>query len=233
MSMSDSAKKPAIAWMSIPSLRTGIPMFIFTVLVSSFVLFFVAVSIVNLYFYYAMAFLQILGSITWLAVVLMLVWAFIYYEGGIVQNTVVYLGHYSRQQFIEAITLEGDGVTLCYGYRLFGRKLYYLRVETSAIVSVDWSTGQATHMAGRDMNDWSIWMWYFNADNPDRSTDLGLRRNHDLYMVGPTRSRDKTELLGHQFVEFLRTIGLDMVATEKDTVFNVRGKSLPPHQQNQ
>ncbi len=47
-----------------------------------------------------------------------------------------------------------------FGYELFGRPFYYLRVEREWVVSVEMNTGQASHFAGRDMDDWQVALWY-------------------------------------------------------------------------
>ena len=195
----------------------------------AFVLGFVALAIFNLTNFSTLTTFGVFAAIAWLALVAAVIWMFIHVDG-VRKFRVDFLGHYSRQHFVEAAQHQDGSTTICLGYHLFKRNWYYWNVKTSFIVSVNWSAGQATGMTGRDMKDWSVWMWYRDPDKPERSTEFSPRANYDLYLVGPTRARDQTEQLGHQFVEFLRSAGLDMVATEKDTKFNVRGKSMPGYQ---
>lgn len=222
--MDDSSIEQSGKRMPIPYGRTALPVSLMT----AFILGSVVLAIFNLTNIFTLTLFQGFAAITWLLLVVGAVWLFIH-EEGVGKLWLELLGLYARTHFVEAKAGEGGEVVLCFGYECFGRKRYYLRAEASTIVSVHWSTGQATDRVGRDMRDWTVWLWYLDPARADQETDLDIRAKHENYQVGPTGPREKTERLGHGFIDFLREAGLDMVATGKDAEFNVRGKSLPDY----
>ena len=87
----------------------------------------------------------------------------------------------------------------------------YLAIDK--IESVEWSTGQATGMAGRDMNDWSVHLWLDRGDPVNKP-------NQRIYTVGPARRRKEiTELFGLSFVTFLRAAGAQLIQGEISNCF--------------
>lgn len=74
--------------------------------------------------------------------------------GGIGASVRGILGAFSWNQFLEVVAQESGRRVMRHGFRLFGLPLYYRKVPLDRITLVKWSTGQATSLAGRDMNDW-------------------------------------------------------------------------------
>ncbi len=101
------------------------------------------------------------------------------------------------------------------GYRLLGRKFNYLVINAQSIESVDWSTGQATAMAGHDMNDWHVAMW-FDADEKSRKRAGIHKPDKGIYIVGPSDRKEKTEALGLAFIAFLREAGASLTERDED-----------------
>jgi hypothetical protein len=112
---------------------------------------------------------------------------------------------------------------LHFGYELWGRRLHYLEISAGHVESVYWGPGQGTAMAGRDMNDWSVVMWY--DDIPGcRKVNPSFKPGLEIYIVGPTRHREATEILGLAFIEFLHAAGATLIETrEKDRLLYARG----------
>jgi hypothetical protein len=156
------------------------------------------------------------ASVLWLALI-----AFVLVLGvwqtGLSGSVVGLLGMFSRRHFADARPTD-DGTVIGFGYQLFGRRFYYLREQ---ITSLDVSTGQATAHAGRDMNDWSVALWYLPEAGPTHGPWPG-GRNDEVYIVGPARGRaDAIEWLA-EVVAFLRAAGVNLEPGEDDTEFRHR-----------
>ena len=159
----------------------------------------------------------IVAAVLWLALVTVMLVGGIQ-AGGLRGTAIHTLGAFSSRQFVEAAR-DGDRVLFCFGYQLFRRRFYYLRIERDRIVSVDMGTGQATTLAGHDMNDWHVAIWYRDPDqDTQRRRTLGLREER-TYIVGPTRPQAPTAQVFMQFVAFLRTTGLELHPTTKENEF--------------
>ncbi len=87
---------------------------------------------------------------------------------------------------------------------------------------MEWHTGQVTDMAGHDMNDWHVALWY-DHDNPVKSLkERNLKKpNQDVYIVGSSGKKGDTSKFGYSFIEFLRQAGIAL-AEEKDEFTFVR-----------
>jgi hypothetical protein len=159
--------------------------------------------------------LGLVASGLWLALVAFCLTLAVW-QAGVRGAAVACLGPFSRRQFMDARP-DGDGGVIGFGYQLFGRRFYYLRLAADDIRAVNMSTGQGTALAGRDMNDWSVAVWYRNPA-PSRFVYPGSRDDL-VYIVGPPAARAQTAELLAAVVAFLRAAGLDFEPGEDDTEF--------------
>lgn len=168
----------------------------------------------------------VIASCLWLAFMAFCVWNGVRDAGGLRNMLTDMAGSVAGRLFAETDAAAGE---VRFGYELWGRRHIRHRVTLESIESVDWSTGQASCMAGRDENDWTIRLWYRHGD-PAKSAEREKlkwypRPDQDLHAFGPPRRRSETEALGLAFVGMLRDAGVPLVAGEEsaaETCF-VRG----------
>ena len=75
-------------------------------------------------------------------------------------------------------------------------------------------------MAGRDLGDWSVALWYDHGD-PAKSLAQKKHRwpDQEVYIVGLTGPKNKVDAFGHEFLNFLRQSGVFLVQGENDRKF--------------
>jgi len=183
-----------------------------------FVGFFVALAVYNLIAFgtVPMCACGTVASAVWLTLVAYCL-ALALWQVGLWGSVVALLGPFSHRQFVDARHTD-DGTVIGFGYQLFGRRFYYLRVTTDRITSVDMSSGQGTALAGRDMNDWSVALWYRDPTALARVLWPGSPSD-EVYIVGPARAREETAELLAVVVAFLRAAGCDLQPGESETEF--------------
>jgi hypothetical protein len=122
------------------------------------------------------------------------------------------LAGFSQKQILLVRTV-GDSRNLEVGFRLFGSTIIQCRVPEVDLVSLGWSTGQASEMAGRDVNDWSVVLWCLHHDlqKEAREREHHYRRPGQMpVIIGPSRSKVATEALGQRVISFLREAGISV-----------------------
>lgn len=183
---------------------------ILSIVLTSFVLFFVSLAILNL-----VDRIAVIPSILWLLYVSLII-QFRCKENGIYGFFINFLGKFSLRQFVE----RNQTTEIRFGYQLAGYRLLYFKIPVNKIESVEWKPGQASERAGRDMNDWYVSLW-FDHDDPIKSQKkLGLRKpDQDVYVVSSARRREDTEFFGMAFLNFLQESGvfLSPVGEDKTT----------------
>lgn len=163
------------------------------------------------------------ASILWLALVVFVLFVVIS-QVGVRMSAIEVLGGFSRQHFVE-IRREGGRTVIGFGYQLLGRPLYYLQIEREWVVSVNMNTGQATHFAGKDMNDWHVVLWYRDPGAPPKPGPFSLDR--ELYLVGRAGPKATIAEFFEVFVAFLHGASIDLRPTEKDTEVCVPATGAP------
>ena len=128
------------------------------VVVTAFILSFSSLAIYNLFNWTG-----VLPSTLWLLLVGSVVVGTIKSKG-LKQSAIELLGVFSLGEFVQAIRLTSGQVEVQFGYQLFGRRFVHFNIAVEKIEHVKWSTGQASHRAGRDVNDWSVAVWYDHGD---------------------------------------------------------------------
>jgi hypothetical protein len=136
-------------------------------------------------------------------------------KGGFRKSFIDFLGLYARKQFVECSPHDSGSIEFRYGYKLFKHRFLYFALPLEKIESVEWSAGQATSMAGRDMNDWIVFIW-FDHDDPEKSLKRQTSRkpDQDLYCIGPSVSKDIAAVFGQSLVDFLNRAGATFVRKE-------------------
>ena len=165
----------------------------------------------------------ILASSIWIALVTTILWSASKDAGGSRKLLINCLGSLFGHNFVEATSPDAPAKEIRFGFNLFGRKIIRRSLPIERIESVYWSTGQATSMAGRDMNDWSICLWFDHRDlaRSERERKIKYRKpDQEVYIVGPERRKKITEKFGLDFAEFLRESGAQLVRNDKDNGFD-------------
>jgi len=139
------------------------------------------------------------------------------------------LGSLSQDHFAQLAEPREGQKQLLFGFRLLGKTFHSLVIEANGINRIDWGTGQASALAGRDMNDWHVTIW-FRVDSicKGRTWDMSSMAAKDkatLYIIGPMGPRPNIEIFGHQFLDLCRRAGLEFEANESNTKFKVRRPS--------
>jgi hypothetical protein len=191
----------------------------------AFVGFFVWLAVDNLADYSHTPVIGIVASVLWLALVAFVLVCGIWFAGGIGPTVIACLGLWSWRHFAD-VSRDSERVVIGFGYELFGRRFYHLRIDREQITSVVMNTGQATALAGRDMNDWAVVLWYRVGGLAPRTP--GFRGDEEVYIVGPARARELTAELFAAFVAFLRSAGVELHPTERENEFRAGGAAAPP-----
>jgi hypothetical protein len=193
-----------------------------------FVLIFVLVATGNMFYLRHIPILATLASVAWLFFVFMVVVTNVREEGGVRQYVINRMGIYAGHQFVRAEPNE-DAISISIGYLLFGQTLNYLRIPACAITSIQWSSGQGTAMAGRDMNDWSVAIWYHHPNGPRRKPFPGVR-DEENFLIGPSGPKEEVEAFGKQLVAFLTRIGVELTVGRDDREFNTASRCMVSEQ---
>lgn len=169
------------------------------------------------------AFLALVNLCLWVAVIPSLIWlAFVTLcvrssakrDGGLRSFIMNQMGDLFGSKFVERDASGPEHQCIRFGFRLFGRPFIQKRVPVQKIESVAWRTGQASGMAGRDVGDWKVWMYF---DRGDQKSD------HIFYGIGPAVRKERTETLGLAFVSFLQRAGVNLVQEGQTNCFVRRG----------
>lgn len=165
----------------------------------------VAIAIHNLIHHEAM-----IASVLWLAMVGFGIWASLdaTTPRQLLINT---LGGFSYRQFVEIATTDRGDSSVHFGYELFGKSFYQLRIPAEDIWWVNWRTGQASYHAGHDVDDWHVMIWYRD--------DKAYHRGRSLHTIGFQGPKESIEAFGIRFVDFLKAGGIDLVWDEKESEF--------------
>jgi len=151
------------------------------------------------------------ASLLWMIFVTLMLAGSCYYKGGFERVRVSVLAHFSRQWFVRIEQGSNEQPLACFGFNLWGKRYYQFKVCLDGITKVDWSAGQATHLASRDVNDWSTWVWY-DIDQVELADKPAGKDDQWLYQVmGSSGNRDVAEAMGQKLVEFLRDAGADLI----------------------
>lgn len=189
--------------MAIPKSRYEVT---FRFVITTIVVFFALLALVNLCLWMA-----VIPSLIWLAFVTMCVKSSAKRDGGLHPFIVNQIGELFGHKFVERDTSNPHPQCIRFGFQLLGHRFIQKCVPLERIESVSWQTGQASGMAGRDMKDWTVWLY---LDNFHQKPNLSA-----LYGVGPATRKDRTEALGRAFVSFLQNAGVDLVQGEQPNWF--------------
>jgi hypothetical protein len=186
---------------------------------------FVALAVDNLAHFSQTHWGAIVASVLWLALVVFVLVVGVHAAGGVWASVVGFLGLWASRHFVESAR-DGDRTVISFGYWLFGHRFYYLRVEREQVLSVTVNTGQATALAGKDMNDWSVALWYRTLNRPPGVPAVRFL-DDEIHLVGPGCAKEVAAEFFRAFVEFLRAAGVPLEPTEKENEFRV-AEAAPP-----
>jgi hypothetical protein len=140
-------------------------------------------------------------------------------EGGLRVFFVNRLGNLSDHQFVEIIPQHGDDLMVRFGFTLLGRDFDRLQIRRATLTSIQWSSGQATSLAGHDMNDWSVVVRH-NRKGP-RGTIVS-DHHEDVEIVGPDGPKHEAAALGTSLVDFFRSAGIELHPMKNKCGFTTR-----------
>src|ERR1039458_2812396 len=204
------AEQTPVAYLKIPKPRRVV---FGAILLTGFLLFFVFLAAYNLIHLVAM-----IPSTLWLLLVGTVFFGSCKERGAKTFLTEI-LGAFSAKEFTRAIRRD-DQNEIQFGFEMFGRGFLYFKLPVKKIESVNWSTGQATHLAGRDMKDWQVSVWYDHDDLVKSQKHQKWRKpDQEIYLVGPTTEKEKTAAFGLTFVELLRKSGATLVQGGNECTF--------------
>jgi hypothetical protein len=182
--------------------------------VTAFVLFFVLVAIGDLLIGVAW-----IPSLLWLGFVCFQIYG-IYKDEGLRGTIVGFLSCFSGSHFADTTNDEAWEKEVRFGFRLLGHRFCCQKIAIQRIETVEWSPGQATGMTGRDVDDWSVKVWFDHGDR-DRSERRKYARkpDQDIYIVGPSRSKGLTFAFGRELLSFLIHAGAVLEQGDNDHTF--------------
>jgi len=174
---------------------------------------FLALGILNVFFIRPMPVAGIIASLIWIGAMSI---GLLYdcRRIGVRQHLISLLGCFIRNRFVQFVRDDSGVALLCIGYKFRSKRMFFLKVQATGINKVDWGMGQASGIAGKDMNDWSVAMW-FKGD-----AIVYNRKGNDLrlYIVGPPGRRDRIEEFGNTFIDFLKSNGVEIDLPPQDLI---------------
>ena len=207
-------KHTTVARMDIPRSSGAV----FFIVSSTFLGFFVAVALSNLVGYESVPLYAIVLSVLWLLMVASGLSVSILDDRGLRLFIINRLADLSAHQFVEIIPQHGDDLTVRFGFTLFGRDFNHLQIRRAKLASVEWSPGQATSLAGHDMNDWDVSVWY-DCKGSKRWFSASDYREEAVHGVGPAGQKHEAAALGAALVDFFRSAGIELHPTKSECAF--------------
>ncbi|MBT3379294.1 MAG: hypothetical protein HN742_43070 [Lentisphaerae bacterium] len=182
---------------------------------TSFILFFVALALSNL-----ADGLALIPSLIWLLLVTA-VFVGVWREEGTRQFFTGILGEFSLKHFAEIVEPAAAPQDVRFGFSCLGHRMFYQTIPVNKIESLEWHTGQATSLAGRDMDDWHVTLWFDHGDpgKSEQQKEWYRKPDQDLYIIGPSRPKEVTAAFGREALDFLRAAGAALVQGENDCTF--------------
>lgn len=159
----------------------------------------------------------VVAAVFWLALVIFVAGAALYVLGPRALFAVL-LGRFSLRHFVEA---EGEGgrIVIRFGFELNACRYCRFRVEGEQLIAVEMGTGQATELAQRDMDDWSVALWYRTQRRWHRSRQPRYHDDEDVYIVGASGPKQDTAQFLAVFIAFLRAAGVELRPGEGENEF--------------
>jgi hypothetical protein len=162
----------------------------------------------------------IIPSAIWLIIVMTIVWNGCREAGGIRRYLADRLAVFAGRRFVLYLSGQTGPARIRFGYQLFGLRVFQRDVQIERIECVEWTPGQTTSMAGHDMKDWRVVLWYEHCSPEKSKKDHMLRKpDQDLHIVGPSRRKEDTSAFGLEFVAFLRKAGARLIQGEADNLY--------------
>lgn len=184
-----------------------------------FVSFFVTAAIYNLTNHRVVSQVTLVLSVAWLLLVSVGLFTAISDEHGLRGFAVSQLSMFSHDHFVDVRPRDEGVLWIRFCFTLFARVFARLEVPATDIVSIRWNTGQATALAGRDMDDWLVWVTY-RRKGAKRWTASGYREEA-VFAVGVCGPKEQTETLGRALLAHLRSSGLRLSESSRSNEFIV------------
>jgi hypothetical protein len=183
--------------MPIPkSLAEVIFQFVGTFVVISFAL----IAVINLCLWSA-----VIPSLIWLFIVVAMIRSSSQRDGGLRPFLINAIGELFGKKFVEWNPNDPQPRCIRFGVQFFSGRFIQKSFQLNKIESVSWHTGQASSMAGREVNDWKVWIYL----------DSGIQKpDHIYHGVGPAWRKSRSEALGLSLVSFLRNAGVNLVPAD-------------------
>jgi hypothetical protein len=149
-------------------------------------------------------------SCIWIMLMTWIFWSACRQEGGYRKVIVNILGFFARKHFVKIM----PSTEVRFGFQLFSHRFLYQNVPLRKIDSVEWSPGQNPAF-------WHVSLW-FDHDNPQMGAakrKWNLKKpDQDVYCFGPSMRKERIEVFGLEFVEFLLRNGVKL-ARQDDCTF--------------
>ena len=199
-------RDPTVARMDIPRSEGAV----FEIVCCTVVVVFVAVAISNLVDYAWVPLYAIILSVVWLLWVatfsIVCFTSDIRWAGGLRPFIINRLAMLSAHHFVEIIPQHGDDLIVRFRFTLLGHHFINLQIHRTELASVTWRSGQATSLAGQDMNDWQVHVSYDRKAKKRTS----LSDYQPLHIVGPPGPKHEAAALGGSLVDFFRSAGIEL-----------------------
>lgn len=158
-------------------------------------------AILDLFFFSEGAIVLKILCCLWLAWIASGLWEVHRSKGGYHQLFISMLSFFARMHFVESVPQESGPAEIRFGFRLFGRCLYYNRMSLDKIATVEWRPAPSNPLW------WGVLLWRERNGLP---ADDDPKHNQDIYVVGPVTDLKAADTLGLALVEFLRHAGAQL-----------------------
>lgn len=165
----------------------------------------------------------------WLAIISVLIIDH-FVNHGLKMSVANFLGSFSRRSFADVIQAEDGRFIVRFRFTVLGHPITHRAIPVEDIERVEWSTGQATSLSGRDMNDWQV---VVRCDRGGAARGSWSRRRSrapdlDIWFVGPPQERQHAAAFGQGVVSFLQQAGADLVRGQDCCSFTRRSVVTTP-----
>lgn len=133
-------------------------------------------------------------------------------ENGTKMFFILFFKNFSSYFFLELLEKKSRNAHVKFGFYLFKQEFFYKTIFYKDNFLINSSTGQGSSLAGKDVNDWSTFIWYDHND-PIKSKRSQMLRypDKDICSVGASGTKERVLLFHQELIDYLNMAQLYVV----------------------
>lgn len=121
-----------------------------------------------------------------------------------------FLGSFAPRHYLWHLQTPEGSAVIGIGFTCVGYRLVRWAIPIGCIERISWTPGQGTAMSGRDVNDWSVGLWWRPGREEASHRPSGRFPCLEIVILGPASPRAQAEALGRTVADFLQGIGVPL-----------------------